>query len=125
MRCGGSENWPHDHGRGSGLAGVRSELEDTPRDNDGQVLQSVPHEQALLNIGIVNKYGIGPVLRGFASQVMQEVDVSVIEAMRSIRFPGAPPLDLVAVDIQRARDRPGIRRRRGVRCVVPSGRRVL
>ncbi|MFE7077804.1 peroxidase family protein [Streptomyces sp. NPDC057620] len=73
-------------------------------DNDGQVLQSVPHEQALLNIGIVNKYGVGPVLKGFASQIMQEIDVSVIEAMRSIRFPGAPPLDLVAVDIQRARD---------------------
>ncbi|MFG2298274.1 peroxidase family protein [Streptomyces sp. NPDC048603] len=72
--------------------------------NDGQVLQAVPHEQALLNIGIVNRHGIGPVLKGFASQIMQEIDVSVIEAMRSIRFPGAPPLDLVAVDIQRARD---------------------
>lgn len=31
MRCGGSDNWPHDHGRGSGRAGVRSDLEDTPR----------------------------------------------------------------------------------------------
>jgi hypothetical protein len=28
----------------------------------------------------------------------------VIEAMRSIQFPGAPPLDLVALDLQRARD---------------------
>ncbi|MFI6642468.1 peroxidase family protein [Streptomyces sp. NPDC050504] len=73
-------------------------------DNDGQLLQAVPHGQALLNIGIVNRYGIGPVFKGFASQIMQEVDVSVIEAMRSIRLPGAPPLDLVAVDIQRARD---------------------
>jgi hypothetical protein len=73
-------------------------------DNDGEVLQTVPHGQALLNIGIVNQFGIGPVFKGFASQIMQEVDVSVIEAMRSIRLPGAPPLDLVAVDIQRARD---------------------
>lgn len=73
-------------------------------DDDGHVLRSVPHAQALLNIGIVNQYGIGPVFKGFASQIMQEVDVSVIEAMRSIRLTGAPPLDLVAVDIQRARD---------------------
>ncbi|MEU9718498.1 peroxidase family protein [Streptomyces sp. NPDC047976] len=73
-------------------------------DNDGKVLETVPHGKALLNIGIVNRYGIGPVFKGFASQIMQEVDVSVIEAMRSIRLTGAPPLDLVAVDIQRARD---------------------
>ncbi|MET9959521.1 peroxidase family protein [Streptomyces sp. NPDC006326] len=73
-------------------------------DNGGQVLQTVPHAKALLNIGIVNQYGIGPVFKGFASQIMQEVDVSVIEAMRSIQLTGAPPLDLVAVDIQRARD---------------------
>jgi hypothetical protein len=35
---------------------------------------------------------------------MQETDTGVIEAMRSIQFPGAPPLDLVALDLQRARD---------------------
>ena len=35
---------------------------------------------------------------------MQEVDGAVIEDMRSIRFPGSPPLDLIAVDLQRARD---------------------
>ncbi|MFE1409698.1 peroxidase family protein [Streptomyces sp. NPDC085524] len=73
-------------------------------DDDDHVLQTVPHAQALLNIGIVKQYGIGPVFKGFASQIMQEVDVSVIEAMRSIRLTGAPPLDLVAVDVQRARD---------------------
>ncbi|MFF5702254.1 peroxidase family protein [Streptomyces sp. NPDC012794] len=73
-------------------------------DDYGKVLRTVPHAKALLNIGIVNEYGIGPVFKGFASQIMQEVDVSVIEAMRSIQLTGAPPLDLVAVDIQRARD---------------------
>ncbi|MFD0354194.1 peroxidase family protein [Streptomyces sp. NPDC127110] len=73
-------------------------------DDDGRLLQKVPHAKALLNIGIVNQYGIGPVFKGFASQIMQEVDVSVIEAMRSIQLPGAPPLDLVALDVQRARD---------------------
>jgi peroxidase len=73
-------------------------------DNDDRTLETVPHDQALLNISVVQRYGIGPVLKGFASQIMQEVDVSVIEAMRSIQFPGSPPLDLVAVDLQRARD---------------------
>jgi len=72
--------------------------------NDDQVLESVRHGNALLNIGVIQRHGVGPILKGFASQVMQEVDVSVIEDMRSIRFPGSPPLDLVAVDLQRARD---------------------
>lgn len=72
--------------------------------DDDQVLESVRHGNALLNIGVIQRHGAGPILKGFASQVMQEVDTSVIEDMRSIRFPGSPPLDLVAVDLQRARD---------------------
>jgi hypothetical protein len=72
--------------------------------DDDQVLESVRHSDALLNIGVIQRHGAGPVLKGFASQIMQEVDVSVIEDMRSIHFPGSPPLDLVAFDLQRARD---------------------
>jgi len=72
--------------------------------NDDRVLESVRHGNALLNIGVIQRHGAGPILKGFASQIMQEVDVFVIEDMRSIRFPGSPPLDLVAVDLQRARD---------------------
>lgn len=72
--------------------------------DDGTVLERVRHRDALLNIGMVRRHGVGPVIKGFAAQVMQETDVSVIEDMRSIRFPGAPPLDLIALDLQRARD---------------------
>jgi len=73
-------------------------------DNSGTPLEDVPHEKALLNIGVILRHGVGPVLKGFASQAMQEVDVLVIEAMRSIHFPGSPPIDLIALDLQRARD---------------------
>jgi peroxidase len=70
---------------------------------DGSV-ETIHHRDALLNIGVIHRNGIGPVLRGFASQIQQEADIRVIDDIRNIHPPGGPPLDLVAIDIQRARD---------------------
>jgi hypothetical protein len=70
---------------------------------DGHV-DRFPHREALFNISVVHDNGIEPVLRGFASHIQEEGDARVIDDIRDIVPPGAPPLDLVAVDIQRARD---------------------
>ncbi|MCA9293753.1 MAG: hypothetical protein KDA20_08065 [Phycisphaerales bacterium] len=50
--------------------------------------------------------GIDPVLRGLASQAMQEVDAKMVDDVRSFLFgpPGAGGLDLAALNIQRGRD---------------------
>ena len=73
--------------------------------DDGEV-RVLPHRKVFFNIGIVKREGIEPILKGLTSQVMQEVNTRVIDDVRNLalRIPGAPKLDLVATDIQRARD---------------------
>lgn len=54
---------------------------------------------------ILDEGGVDPLLKGLASQAMQEVDAHVVEDVRSFLFtiPGGG-LDLPALNIQRARD---------------------
>ncbi len=55
---------------------------------------------------IASEGGIDPILRGLASQVMQEIDAKVIGDVRNLLFgaPGAGGSDLVSLNIQRGRD---------------------
>lgn len=55
---------------------------------------------------IILSGGIEPIVRGLAGQVMQEVDVHVVEDLRSFLFgaPGAGGSDLASINIQRGRD---------------------
>ena len=50
--------------------------------------------------------GIDPILRGLAAQQAQEVDLRIVDDLRSFLFgpPGAGGLDLAALNIQRGRD---------------------
>ncbi|MCZ6573733.1 MAG: peroxiredoxin [Planctomycetota bacterium] len=50
--------------------------------------------------------GIDPILRGLAAQPAQEVDLLIVDDLRSFLFgpPGAGGLDLAALNIQRGRD---------------------
>ena len=50
--------------------------------------------------------GLEPILRGFATQISQKVDVFFVDDIRNFLFgpPGAGGLDLVALNIQRGRD---------------------
>ena len=55
---------------------------------------------------IIDEGGIEPVLRGLAAQECQQVDIQVVDDVRSFLFgpPGAGGLDLPALNIQRGRD---------------------
>ncbi len=55
---------------------------------------------------LIDEGGIAPILRGLASQPMQRIDAFVVEDVRSFLFgpPGSGGLDLVALNLQRARE---------------------
>lgn len=55
---------------------------------------------------IIDEGGIEPLLRGLATQNMQEIDPKVIDDVRNFLFgpPGAGGFDLVSLNIQRGRD---------------------
>lgn len=55
---------------------------------------------------VINEGGIDPILRGLVAQTMQEIDVHIVEDVRSFLFgpPGAGGLDLAALNIQRGRE---------------------
>ncbi|MFE6800014.1 peroxidase family protein [Paenibacillus chitinolyticus] len=59
---------------------------------------------SFFNIDIIKRDGLDPIFRGLASQVMQEIDEKVIDDIRhqTIRFDVR--IDLLAYDIQSARD---------------------
>ena len=60
------------------------------------------------NNSLIQNYGLGPICRGLATQVEEEIDLAIVDNLRSFLFqiPGAPPmgLDLAALNIQRGRD---------------------
>ena len=60
------------------------------------------------NNALIQDYGLGPICRGLAAQVEEEIDLGIVDNLRSFLFqiPGAPPmgLDLAALNIQRGRD---------------------
>ena len=63
--------------------------------------------QAFFNpAALTDAGGIDPILRGLGSQVMQQVDTRLVDAVRNFLFgpPGAGGFDLAALNIQRGRD---------------------
>lgn len=76
-------------------------------DNQGKDLaEAVDLSDALFNTVPIKTYGIDPVLKYGASSNAGEVDVQVVDQLRSFLFgaPGQGGLDLVALNIQRGRD---------------------
>ncbi len=64
---------------------------------------------AFFDLEPVETYGIDPILKGLSMQVQQEVDIHIVEELRSFLFaiPGTPAvfgLDLASLNIQRGRD---------------------
>jgi hypothetical protein len=55
---------------------------------------------------IIDNGGIEPILRGLASQVHEEIDAYLVDAVRNFLFgpPGAGGFDLASLNIQRGRD---------------------
>ncbi|OWY69773.1 hypothetical protein B7486_19210 [cyanobacterium TDX16] len=78
-------------------------------DNAGNV---IPHgnlalQDAFFNPNrIINEGGIAPILKGLASQAMQEIDNKIVDDVRNFLFgpPGSGGLDLASLNIQRGRD---------------------
>jgi len=66
----------------------------------------LPLAQAFFNPAEISATGIDPLLRGLASQVAQEVDVSIVDGLRNFLFgqPGSGGFDLASLNIQRGRD---------------------
>ncbi len=58
-------------------------------------------------VGVIQRQGIGPILRGASRHRQQELDCAVVDDLRSFLFgaPGAGGLDLAAININRGRDR--------------------
>ncbi|MFO0973644.1 MAG: peroxidase family protein [Phycisphaerae bacterium] len=77
-------------------------------DNDGNVIpqgNSSLQDSFFRPDKIVNEGGIAPILKGLASQAMQEVDQHIVEDVRSFLFTiPTGGFDLAALNIQRGRD---------------------
>ncbi|MEM8527360.1 MAG: peroxidase family protein [Bacteroidota bacterium] len=78
-------------------------------DSNGNPIGSGPIELrfAFFNPLLVMEDGIEPFLQGMAAQVQQGMDAKVIDDVRNFLFgpPGAGGMDLVAINIQRGRER--------------------
>lgn len=62
--------------------------------------------EAFFNADAIKQDGVEPYLRGMATQVLEELDTTVVNDLRNFLFgpPGAGGLDLVSLNIQRGRD---------------------
>ncbi|MDA7501827.1 T9SS type A sorting domain-containing protein [Chitinophagales bacterium] len=79
-------------------------------DDSGEELNfgSIHIKDAFFNLDPIRlEGGIDPVLKGLASQTQQQFDTKVVNALRNFLFgpPGAGGLDLVSLNIMRARER--------------------
>ena len=79
-------------------------------DNDGETIpigNTTLREAFFQPQTLVEGGGIGPLLKGMATQIQQEFDCKMIDDLRNFLFgqPGAGGLDLAAINIQRGRDR--------------------
>lgn len=79
------------------------------RDNDGNLINTLPLLQAFFNPSIVANNGIEPILMGLGAQVQEDVDPFIVSSLRDFLFPtaGSPVafgLDLASLNIQRGRD---------------------
>ena len=75
-------------------------------DENGESLPSISLNQSTFNPGLVQQYGLDPILRGLFTQQSEAIDTKVITELRNTLFgpPGSGGIDLAAVDIQRGRD---------------------
>ena len=78
-------------------------------DNAGNVIShgNLALRDAFFNPNrIINEGGIDPLLKGLASQAMQEIDNKVVDDVRNFLFgpPGSGGFDLASLNIQRGRD---------------------
>ncbi len=77
-------------------------------DNDGNLIEdgNILLRDAFFNPAEVIKVGIEPYLKGFASNVSQEIDNFIIDDVRNFLFgqPGSGGFDLASLNIQRGRD---------------------
>ena len=67
---------------------------------------SLPLKEAFFNPEEISKNGIEPLLRGLCSQLAEERDSRLVDALRNFLFsdPGGDGFDLAALNIQRGRD---------------------
>lgn len=72
----------------------------------GVLIRDLPLGGTVFTPALVATSGIEPFLRGLASQIPQELDGYVIDAVRNFQIGGVRPqgFDLTALDIQRGRD---------------------
>lgn len=78
-------------------------------DNSGNPIPEGPAalQASFFNPAMVtDEGGIGPILKGLASQAAQEIDTHIVDDVRNFLFgpPGAGGFDLAALNIQRGRD---------------------
>ena len=78
-------------------------------DNAGNVIPqgNLALQDAFFNPNnIINGGGIDPILKGLASQAMQEIDNQIVDDVRNFLFgpPGSGGMDLASLNIQRGRD---------------------
>jgi len=80
------------------------------QDSDGSALPNSPlqlREVFFDPISIIQQNGMEPLLRGAAAHAQQAMDCKVVDDLRNFLFgaPGAGGLDLLAININRGRDR--------------------
>ena len=71
---------------------------------DNGEVRSGPQRNSFFNVEVIKRDGLDPIFRGLASQPAQEIDLRVIDDIRhqTIRF--GVKIDLVAYDVQSARE---------------------
>ena len=71
---------------------------------DNGEIRLIPQRNSFFNVEVIKRDGLDPIFRGLASQIMQETDPKVVDDIRhqTIRF--NVRIDLLAYDIQSARD---------------------
>jgi peroxidase len=71
--------------------------------DDGEARQ-IPQRVSFFNPDVIKRDGIDPIFRGFASHVQQQIDTRVVDDIRNQTIRFNVKIDLVAYDIQSARD---------------------
>ena len=78
-------------------------------DNCNPVRENLSLEEAFFNSRWISQLGVEPFLKGFSTQLQEEIDGKIIDGLRNFLFaipnlPGTFGLDLASINIQRGRD---------------------
>ncbi len=78
----------------------------TPVDANGKAGEAIPLKDAFFNPAQFDETGIDAILRGFASNEAQAMDMEIVDSLRNfvLEGPASQRLDLAALNIQRGRD---------------------